>query len=517
MKKIEFFDTTLRDGEQQAGINFSIKEKVMIAKQLEQWGITVIEGGFPAASPDSFAAVKAISEVMKQTAVTALARCVKSDIDKAVAAVKDAQYPQLHVFIATSDIHLQHKLKMSQAEVLAAIDEHVRYACAHIPVVEFSPEDATRTDLEFLLEAVQTAVDAGATYINIPDTVGYTTPTEFGHIFEYLIANVQSTREIIFSPHCHNDLGMAVANSLAAIKAGARRVEGTVNGLGERAGNAALEEVAVALYTRKAIYEVDIPIVLSETTNTSQLVSRLAGVSVPPNKAVVGLNAFAHQSGIHQDGVLKHPETYEIISPDLLGISGTKLPLGKLSGRHALAEKLKELGISYDESEMEDLFKRFKRLADKRQTVTDHDIRALVAGRSVKNGTGFTLNDVQIDNLETGRRAILTFKTEDTVFTKEATGKGSVDAIFKAIDLAFDDEVDLVTYHVESVTGRVDAQAGARVTVKNQATGTIFSGKGSDYDVLIASANAYMNAHLRILKEDENRQLNGKESFQNEE
>ena len=502
MKEVEFFDTTLRDGEQQAGINFSIKEKVMIAKKLERWGVSVIEGGFPAASPDSFEAVKAISKAMTKTAVTALARCVKSDIDKAVEAVKDAKYPQLHVFIATSDIHMLHKLKMSQKEVLAAIDEHVRYACERVPVVEFSPEDATRTDLEFLLEAVQTAVDAGATYINIPDTVGYTTPKEFGAIFEYLIANIKSTREIIFSPHCHDDLGMAVANSLAAIKAGARRVEGTVNGLGERAGNAALEEVAIALHIRKDFYDVEMPIVLSETMNTSQLVSRLAGVSVPPNKAVVGLNAFAHESGIHQDGVLKNPETYEIISPELVGASGTKLPLGKLSGRHALAEKLKELGISYEEADMDELFERFKRLADKRQTVTDHDIRAIVAGMVVRTPVSFVIDNVQFETIEGGRRALLTFTTETGSFVKEAIGKGSIDAMFKAIDLVFDNSIDLVTYHVEAVTGRVDAQAQARVTVKNQMTGTVFSGKGSDYDVLIASAHAYMNAHLRILKDN---------------
>ena len=502
MKTIEIFDTTLRDGEQQAGINFSIKEKVMIARQLEKWGVTVIEGGFPAASPDSFASVKAIADVLTTTAVTALARCKKSDIDKAAEAVKNAKKPQLHVFIATSAIHLEHKLKMSQEQVLAAISEHVRYACEKVAVVEFSPEDATRTEREFLLKAVQTAVDAGATYINIPDTVGYTTPKEFGEIFEYLIAHVKSNREIIFSPHCHNDLGMAVANSLAAIKAGARRVEGTVNGLGERAGNAALEEVGIALHIRKDFYGVDIPLNLGETVNTSQLVSRLAGVPVPPNKAVVGLNAFAHESGIHQDGVLKHRETYEIISPKLVGAAGTKLPLGKLSGRHALTEKLKELGISYEEEEVDELFERFKILADKRQVVTDNDIRAIVAGSKVKGNAGLSLENIQFDNMSDGRKATLTFENKGDIFTKEASGKGSIDAMFKAIDLAFEDSVELVSYHVDSVTGRLDAQAGARVTVKNLATGTVFSGKGSDYDVLVASANAYINAHLRIIKEN---------------
>lgn len=319
MRVIEFLDTTLRDGEQTPGVNFSIKEKVTIAKQLEKWGISAIEAGFPAASPDSFEAVRQIAAAMTKTAVTGLARSVKSDIDACYEALKDAKYPQIHVFIATSPIHREFKLQKTKEEILAQITEHVSYARERFDVVEFSPEDATRTELDYLLEVVQTAVDAGATYINIPDTVGFTTPQHYGEIFRYLTSNVKSDREIIFSPHCHNDLGMAVANTLSAIKNGAGRVEGTINGIGERAGNAALEEVAVALEIRKDFYDVTSPIVLKETLNTSALVSRFSGIAIPRNKAVVGGNAFSHESGIHQDGVLKNPLTYEIITPELVG------------------------------------------------------------------------------------------------------------------------------------------------------------------------------------------------------
>lgn len=412
MRKIEFFDTSLRDGEQTPGVSFSISEKVTIAKQLEKWGISVIEAGFPAASPDSFEAVKQIADSLNDTAVTALARCVISDIDKAVEAVKGAKYPQIHVFIATSPIHMKYKLKISPEEVLKNIDKCVRYARERVEVVEFSPEDATRTELNFLLEAVQTAVDAGATYINIPDTVGYTTPEEYGKIFKFLIDNIKSDREIIFSPHCHDDLGMAVANSLAAIKAGAGRVEGTVNGIGERAGNAALEEIAVALHIRKDFYQAQSLLKLSETAATAELISQFSGIAIPKNKAIVGANAFAHESGIHQDGVLKNAETYEIITPELVGIKHNSLPLGKLSGRHAFSEKLTELNIAYDDESLAILFEKFKKLADKKKEITDADIHALFTGETVKNLAGFILDNVQID----GHKALVQLKIKKRKF-----------------------------------------------------------------------------------------------------
>ena len=352
MRKVEFFGTSLRDGEQTPGVNFSIKEKVAIAKQLEKWGISVIEAGFPAASPDSFEAVKQIAEAMTTTSVTGLARSVKSDIDACYEALKDAKYPQIHVFIATSPIHREFKLKKSKEEILEAVKEHVSYARSKFEVVEFSPEDATRTELDFLTEVVQTAVDAGASYINIPDTVGFTTPEEFARIFDHLTENIKSDHKVVFGVHCHDDLGMATANTLTAIKHGAGRVQGTVNGIGERAGNVALEEVAVALKIREDFFQATSDIVLNETMNTSELVSRFSGIPVPKNKAVVGGNAFSHESGIHQDGVLKNPQTYEIFTPELVGVKSNSLPLGKLSGRHAFVEKLKELELDFVEEDI---------------------------------------------------------------------------------------------------------------------------------------------------------------------
>lgn len=499
MRKIEFFDTSLRDGEQTPGVSFSISEKVTIAKQLEKWGISVIEAGFPAASPDSFEAVKQIADSLNDTAVTALARCVISDIDKAVEAVKGAKYPQIHVFIATSPIHMKYKLKISPEEVLKNIDMCVRYARERVEVVEFSPEDATRTELNFLLEAVQTAVDAGATYINIPDTVGYTTPEEYGKIFKFLIDNTKSEREIIFSPHCHDDLGMAVANSLAAIKAGAGRVEGTVNGIGERAGNAALEEIAVALHIRKDFYQAQSPLKLSETAATAELISQFSGIAIPKNKAIVGANAFAHESGIHQDGVLKNAETYEIITPELVGIKHNSLPLGKLSGRHAFSEKLTELNIAYDDESLAILFEKFKKLADKKKEITDTDIHALFTGETVKNLAGFILDNVQID----GHKALVQLKNqEEEIYVSQGEGAGSVDAIFKAIDKVFNHQLKLISYSVDAVTDGIDAQATTLVSVENLSTGTIFNAKGVDYDVLKGSAIAYMNANVLVQKEN---------------
>lgn len=499
-RKIEFFDTTLRDGEQTPGVSFSIKEKVQIAKQLEKWGVTVIEAGFPAASPDSFEAVKQIAGAMETAAVTGLARCVKSDIDQAAKAVSGAKYPQLHVFIATSPIHMADKLQMSPEDVLQSIKECVSYARSKVDVVEFSPEDATRTDRDFLLRAVQTAVDAGATYINIPDTVGYTTPNEFAEIFEMLIAKVKSERKIIFSPHCHDDLGMAVANSLAAIKAGAGRVEGTVNGIGERAGNAALEEIAVALHIRKDFYQVEDSLKLSETMATAAMISQFSGIAIPKNKAVVGGNAFAHESGIHQDGVLKNAKTYEIITPELVGVFHNSLPLGKLSGRHAFIEKLLTLGIAYDEAEIPTLFEKFKHLADKKKEITDADLRVLIAGDSVKNLDGFEFDGVKID----GHSAVINLKNQEgETFRSEGVGAGSVDAIFKAIDHVFKHSVKLLSYSVDAVTEGIDAQATVIVSVENVATGTVFNAKGVDYDVLKSSAIAYMNANVLVQKENQ--------------
>lgn len=504
MREIEFLDTTLRDGEQTPGVNFSIKEKVAIAKQLEKWGISAIEAGFPAASPDSFEAVRQIAKAMKTTAVSGLARSVKSDIDTCYEAIKDAKFPQIHVFIATSPIHREFKLKKSKEEILAIITEHVTYARSKVEVVEFSPEDATRTELDFLLQVVQTAVDAGATYINIPDTVGFTTPEEYGEIFNFLIENVKSDREIIFSPHCHNDLGMAVANTLSAIKNGAGRIEGTLNGIGERAGNAALEEVAVALSIREDYYEASSAIALKETINTAEMVSRFSGIPIPRNKAVVGGNAFSHESGIHQDGVLKNPLTYEIITPELVGVKRNSLPLGKLSGRHAFIEKLKELDLEFEEDEITVLFAKFKALADKKQDITDADITALVAGAEIENPEGFHFGNLRLaSNPDDTVTAVVTMvNIEQETVDVTADGKGSVEATYNAIDQFFHQEVKLLNYSMDAVTDGIDAQARVTVSIENAETGTIFNASGIDFDVMKAGAIAYINANVLVQKEN---------------
>ncbi|MGT2846399.1 2-isopropylmalate synthase [Streptococcus massiliensis] len=505
MRKVEFLDTSLRDGEQTPGVNFSVREKVAIAKQLEKWGISAIEAGFPAASPDSFAAVEAIAKSMERASVTGLARSVKSDIDACYEALKEAKFPQIHVFIATSPIHREYKLKKSKEEILAAIKEHVSYARSKFDIVEFSPEDATRTELDFLLEVVQTAVDAGASYINIPDTVGFTTPEAFGQIFKYLIDHVKTDREIIYSPHCHDDLGMAVANSLAAVKNGAGRVEGTINGIGERAGNAALEEVAVALNIRSDYYQVETDLNLAETMNTSELISRFSGIAVPKNKAVVGGNAFSHESGIHQDGVLKNPLTYEIITPELVGVKSNSLPLGKLSGRHAFVEKLKDLALDFEESELAQLFARFKALADKKEQVTDADIRALVAGVVIENPEGFHFDDLLLVTNEDKTITASVRLVNESGETVEcvAEGQGSVEAIFNAIDQFFQQQVKLLSYNIEAVTDGIDSQARVLVAVENVDTDTIFNASGLDFDVLKASAIAYIHANAFVQKEND--------------
>lgn len=378
MKKIQFFDTTLRDGEQTIGVNFSIEQKVTIAKQLEKWGVDVIEAGFPIASPEDFAACKAVSEAMTHTMITGLARCKKADIDACVQATKNARIKQIHVFIATSPIHREDKLHMTKEEVIASITEHVTYAKKFFDIVQFSPEDATRTELDFLAEAVQTAIDAGATVINIPDTVGYTNPAEFAHLFQYLRQHISNFDDITFSSHCHNDLGMATANTLAAIENGATRVEGTVNGIGEHAGNVALEQVAANFYVRHDYYQCEDNIKLEYTKETSEMVSRFSDMAVANNQPVTGVNCFAIESGIHQDGFLKNPQTYEILTPETVGMPATALPLGKLSGSHAVMDKLNHIGYNVDRGDMRILFPRFKAIADQTKLVSDAELHEMM-------------------------------------------------------------------------------------------------------------------------------------------
>lgn len=500
MRKIDFFDTTLRDGEQTPGVNFNTREKVQIAMQLEKWGIDTIEAGFPISSEGDFEAVKAIAGAAERMTVAGLARCQKKDIDRCYEALKDAKHPQIHVFLATSNVHMQYKLKMTKEEVIESIREHVTYAKSLFAKVQFSPEDATRTDRDFLLETVQTAIDCGATIINIPDTVGYSNPTEYGAIFKYLIDNIKSDKKIIFSSHCHDDLGMAVANALAAIENGANRVEGAINGIGERAGNTALEEVATALYIRKDFYQAESEIILNETKRTSDLVARLSGISVPRNKAVVGGNAYAHESGIHQDGVLKNPETYEIITPQLVGVQKNSLPLGKLSGRHAFVTKMEELGFSLSEEETREVFKHFKDLADKKKTITDADLMALVAEKTRQAEDGYHLQAVQLQYVSNGyQSAVVSIEDkQQEVHTSSAIGSGSIQAIYNSIDQIFDQHPKLASYEITALTSGEDAQAEVRVSLKDKEKGSYINGIGVDFDVLQASAKAYVQASMAM-------------------
>lgn len=504
MRNIQFFDTTLRDGEQTPGVNFNTQEKVQIAKQLEKWGVHTIEAGFPIASPGDFAAVQTIAQNIQHATVAGLARCQKKDIKRAYDALKEAAHPQIHVFLATSPIHMEYKLKMTPAEVLASIAEHVTYAKTLFDRVQFSPEDATRTERNFLLQAVQTAIDCGATIINIPDTVGYSNPTEYGAIFKFLIANIHSTEEIIFSSHCHDDLGMATANALAAIENGANRVEGAVNGIGERAGNTALEEVALALHIRQDFYQAKSNICLKETKRTSDLVSRLSGIAVPKNKAVIGGNAYAHESGIHQDGFLKKPETYEIITPALVGVEQSSLPLGKLSGRHAFAVRIAEMGYPLTDSALAAAFKRFKELADKKKQITETDLLALLTDHHLTYESNYRLQSLQLQYVSNGLQGAIVAITDENEArqTASAIGAGSIQAIYNAIDEIFGAHPCLVNYEIRALTSGEDAQAEVHVSIENEKQER-FNGTGIDFDVLQASGKAYVEAWGKMAKKTE--------------
>lgn len=499
MKKIQIFDTTLRDGEQTPGVNFNTREKVQIAKQLVHWGVDVIEAGFPITSQGDFEAVQTIAREVKGATICGLARCQETDIDRAYEALIDAEDKQVHVFLATSPIHREYKLKMTKEEIKAAVKKYVTYARSKFEKVQFSPEDATRTELDFLAEVVEIAIASGATVINIPDTVGYTTPSEFAQLFQYLKQHVSNFDEAIFSCHCHNDLGMAVANSLTAVENGALRIEGTVNGIGERAGNVALEECATAIYIRRDHFNAETNIKLNETKRMSDLVSRLSGLPIPRNKAVVGVNAYAHESGIHQDGVLKNPNTYEIITPQLVGVSQSSLPLGKLSGRHAFVEKVESMGIEFDNDKaIQEAFVKFKDLADKKKKVTEADLYAIVTGRTIENNGRYELVRLTVQSIDEAQQAA-TVAIRDHRNPEQArllqdtgVGKGSVEAVYSTIDKMLNtSQQTLLEYNIDAVTEGIDAQAQVHVLVQSE-DGSIHNGTGIDYDVLNASAKAYL-------------------------
>ncbi len=498
VRKINFFDTTLRDGEQSPGVNLNFQEKLEIAKQLERLGIDIIEAGFPAASKGDFQSVKEIASIIKNSSVTGLARSVTKDIDIAWEALKHSAEPRLHVFLATSPIHMKYKLQMTPDEVVETAVKMVKYAKERFPIVQWSAEDACRSDLPFLARIVEEVVKAGADVINIPDTVGYTTPKDYGAIFSYLRENVFDIERVALSAHCHDDLGLAVANSLAAIQHGATQIEGTVNGIGERAGNASLEEIAVALHIRQDFYEAETNMVLSEIKRTSDLVSKLTGMTIAPNKAIVGKNAFAHESGIHQDGVLKEPTTYEIISPELVGVNQNPIVLGKHSGRHAFRNRLVELGFVLPDEQVNSLFAKFKDLADKKKDITDDDLFALVLQKQVNSDEFYKLETLQVQygmtNIPT---ATITLKRHDGEIVQEAaTGSGSVEAIYNTLERCLDTNVKLLDYRLQSINGGPDALA--EVYVKVESEGFEASGRGVAFDVLESSAKAYIHAINRL-------------------
>ena len=500
MRKINVFDTTLRDGEQSAGVNLNFEEKLEIARQLERLNVDIIEAGFPASSQGDFRSVKAIADTVKGCSVTGLSRSVISDIDTSWEALKGGAEPRLHVFIATSPIHMTHKLKKTPEQVIETAVECVKYAAKRFPHVQWSAEDACRSDLPFLARIIEQVIDAGASVINIPDTVGYITPHEIGRIFSFLRENVPNIDRAILSTHCHDDLGMAVANSLSAIENGAGQVECTINGIGERAGNASLEEIAVALKIRQDYYNAETRLKLNEIKRTSSLVSKLTGMVVPNNKAVVGANAFAHESGIHQDGVLKEKTTYEIITPELVGVSSNRMVLGKHSGRHAFKEHIKDLGYNVTDEELNRLFKAFKELADKKKEVTEDDIFALLTEERVANAIAYyTVKQLQVNygtnNIPTA--TITMTNPEGEELQEAATGSGSVEAIYNTLERMIASPVKLLDYRIQSVSGGRDALAEVYVKIKFMDQET--SGRGTAHDVLEASAKAYINAVNRVL------------------
>nr|WP_255571874.1 2-isopropylmalate synthase [Anoxybacillus sp. ST70] len=489
----------MRDGEQSAGVNLNLHEKLEIARQLERLGVDIIEAGFPAASKGDFQAVQAIAQTVRNCSVTGLSRSVQSDIDAAWEALKDGAEPRLHVFIATSPIHMQYKLRMTPEQVIETAVESVRYAKKYFPIVQWSAEDACRSDLPFLATIIERVIEAGANVINIPDTVGYITPKQYGDIFSFLKKNVRNIEKISLSAHCHDDLGMAVANSLAAIEAGATQIEGTINGIGERAGNAAIEEVAVALYIRKDYYQAETRLNLQEIKRTSNLVSKLTGMIVPPNKAIVGKNAFAHESGIHQDGVLKEKTTYEIISPQLVGVQSNSMVLGKHSGRHAFRTRIQELGYSLTEEEVNRLFVRFKDLADKKKDITDDDLIALILDEKLdtyKNFYQLCSIQMQYGTNQIPTAVVVLKDGEGNDIQEAATGAGSVEALYNALEKALQLPVTLLDYRIESVGSGRDALA--QVYVKVSLDGKEASGRGTAQDVLEASAKAYIHAVNRM-------------------
>ena len=519
--RVLIFDTTLRDGEQSPGASLNLEEKLAIAQQLARLGVDVIEAGFPFASQGDFSAVQRIAEQVggeEGPIICGLARASQGDIKTCFEAISPAPRRRIHTFIATSDIHLEHKLRKSRAEVLAIVPEMVAYARSLVDDVEFSCEDAARSDPEFLYEVIELAVASGAGTINIPDTVGYITPSEFGELINGINKNVPNIDDAVLSVHGHNDLGLAVANFLEAVKNGARQLECTINGIGERAGNAALEELVMALHVRRSYFnkffgrDFESPTPLTavrteEITKTSRLVSNLTGMVVQPNKAIVGTNAFAHESGIHQDGVLKNRLTYEIIDARTVGLSDNRISLGKLSGRSAVRARFEELGYDLNRDDLNEAFARFKDLADRKRDITDRDLEAIVSEQVQQPDARFVLRLVQVSCGNTLRpTATITLSNQEgQEETTSAVGTGPVDAVCRALDSLAGEPNELIEFSVKSVTEGIDAMG--EVTIRLRRDGKLYSGHSADTDVVVAAAQAYINALNRLVSSAGNASL----------
>jgi len=499
MDKVIVFDTTLRDGEQAAGGSLNLKEKLEIARQLEKLGVDVIEAGFPISSPGDFESVKLIAEEVRGSIICGLARANPGDVDRAWEAIKNAAQPRIHVFVSSSDIHLMHGMKKTREEILHLARDMVARAKSYTGDIEFSPMDASRTEPAYLYQILQAAIEAGATTLNIPDTVGYAIPEEFGRLIDGIFQNVPNIDKTVISVHCHNDLGLAVANSLEAIRRGARQVECTINGIGERAGNASLEEIVMAIKTRSDLFNLDTGIDTRQIYKTSRMVSELTGFAVQPNKAIVGANAFRHESGIHQDGVIKMPITFEIIDPKTVGIPSSSLVLGKLSGRHALRERLAELGYSLEDEDFTRVFRAFKELADKKKEVADRDVESLVAEEQRTVSEVYHLDRIQVSCGDRGipTASVVIIGPEGKVLSDAALGSGPVDAAFKAIDKIVMVPNTLTEFSIKSITEGIDAIG--EVLCRIESNGVTYTGRGADTDIIVASAKAYMNALNRLL------------------
>ncbi len=498
-EKIIIFDTTLRDGEQCPGASLNINEKIEIARQLAVLGVDVIEAGFPVSSPGDFEAVKRVAKEVKGPSICGLARAIEKDIDAAYNAVKYSKAPRIHVFLATSKIHMKYKLKKAEDEILRLAVASVKYARNKCGNIEFSPEDATRTEKDFLYKVVEAVINEGAGTVNIPDTVGYTTPFEYAELIKGIKENVPNINRAVISVHCHNDLGLGVANSLAAVLNGARQVECTINGIGERAGNASLEEIVMAIRTRTDTFKnLKTDINTKEIFKTSRLVSKLTGMSVQRNKAIVGANAFAHEAGIHQDGILKERVTYEIMRPEDVGVTGTSLVLGKHSGRHAFKERLEKLGYSLKDTQLEEAFSRFKALADKKKEIFDEDLETIVDEEISKIPEEVKLVHFSVQSGDVIKpQASIEIKYNNKPYRTDSSGDGPVDACYKAIDKVVKTGGKLLDYQIKSVTSGKDALG--EVSIKLEAKGRVVSGRGASTDIIEASIKAYVNAVNKIL------------------